>query len=137
MCCKVYVLEQIEDTVWLEAHAYNRCAPQEGVVQRYWFVCSFYGIEEGDSSTSSDAVKFDVVPNPNNGMMQLHFENLNGKANIKVYDSRGMLLDSFETYNSYGPLSYPYDMKAAKNGIYFFVVTNKEGTTAKKVVIQQ
>ena len=137
MCCKVYVLEQIEDTVWLEAHAYNRCAPQEGIVQRYWFVCSFYGIEEGDSSTSSYAFNFDVIPNPNNGMMQLHFENLNGKANIKVYDSRGMLLDSFETYDSNGQSSYPYDMKAAKNGIYFFVVTNKEGTAAKKVVIQQ
>lgn len=137
MSCKMYVLEQIEDTVWLEAHAYNRCAPQDGVVQRYWFVCSFYGVEENSSSIGQNAVNFDVVPNPNNGMMQLYFENLNGKANIKVYDSKGMLIDSFETYNSNGQLSYPYDMKMAKNGIYFFVATNKEGTTAKKVVIQQ
>ena len=132
-CCKMYVLEQIEDTVWLEARAFNRCAPQ-GIVQRYWFVCSFYGIEDGPST---DSGTFDVTPNPNNGQMQLHFEHLNGKANIKVYDMRGTLIDSFETYNSDGQLTIPYDMKATANGIYFFVVTNKVGTIAKKVVIQQ
>ena len=132
-CCKMYVLEQIEDTVWLEARAYNRCAPQ-GIVQRYWFVCSFYGIEDGLSTGSGT---FDVTPNPNNGQMQLRFDYLSGKANVKVYDSRGTLIDSFETYNSDGQFTYPYDMKATANGIYFFVVTNKEGTVAKKVVIQR
>ena len=135
-CCRMYVLEQIEDTVWLEARAFNRCALQ-GIVQRYWFVCSFYGIDENGSSAGSEAVHFDVVPNPNNGQMQLRFESLYGKANVKVYDSRGMLIDSFETYNGDGQLTYPYDMKTAANGIYFFVVTNKEGTIAKKVVIQR
>ena len=132
-CCKMYVLEQIEDTVWLEARAFNRCAPQ-GIVQRYWFVCSFYGIEDGPSTGLGT---FDVVPNPNNGQMQLRFESLYGKANVKVYDSRGMLIDSFETFNNDGAFTYPYDMKTTANGIYFFVVTNKEGTVAKKVVIQR
>ena len=135
-CCKMYVLEQIEDTVWLEARAFNRCAPQ-GIVQRYWFVCSFYGIEEDGPSTGLGTSNFEVVPNPNNGQMQLRFEYLSGKANIKVYDSRGMLIDSFETYHSDGQFTYPYDMKTTANGIYFFVVTNKEGTVAKKVVIQR
>ncbi len=135
-CCKMYVLEQIEDTVWLEARAFNRCAPQ-GIVQRYWFVCSFYGIEEDGPSTGLGTSNFEVVPNPNNGQMQLRFEYLSGKANIKVYDSRGMLIDSFETYHSDGQFTYPYDMKTTANGIYFFVVTNKEGTIAKKVVIQR
>ena len=132
----MYVLEQTEDTVWLEAHAFNRCAP-EGIIQRYWFVCSFYGIEENGSSTESEAIHFNVVPNPNNGKMQLRFEYLNGKANIKVYDPKGSLIDSFETYNSDGQLTIPYDLNATTNGIYFFVVTNKEGTVAKKVVIQR
>jgi hypothetical protein len=135
-CCKMYVLEQIEDTVWLEARAFNRCAPQ-GIVQRYWFVCSFYGIEEDGPSTGLGTSNFEVIPNPNNGQMQLRFEYLSGKANIKVYDSRGMLIDSFETYHSDGQFTYPYDMKTTANGIYFFVVTNKEGTVAKKVVIQR
>ena len=41
------------------------------------------------------------------------------------------------TYNSDGQLTIPYDLNATTNGIYFFVVTNKEGTVAKKVVIQR
>lgn len=135
--CKVYVLEYVEDTVWLEAHAYNRCAPPGGIVQRYWFVCSFYGIDENGSSAGSEAINFDVIPNPNNGQMQLHFEYLSGKTNIKVYDSKGMLLDSFETFNSDGQFICPYEMKTVANGIYFFVATNKMGTIAKKVVIQR
>ena len=55
--------------------------------------------------------------------------------NIKVYDMKGTLIDSFETYN--GSYLYNYDMKASKEGIYFFVVTSKEGTVTKKVVIQK
>ena len=132
-CCKVYVLNQVQDTVWLEAHAFNHCAPQEGITQRYWLVCSFYGVEEYGAET----IGFDVIPNPNNGQMQLNLERLSGKVNIKVYDMRGTLIDQFETYKSNGPSTYDYNMKAKSDGIYFFVATSKEGTVAKKVVIQK
>ena len=132
-CCKVFVLNQVQDTVWLEAHAFNHCAPQEGITQRYWLVCSFYGVEEYGAET----IGFDVIPNPNNGQMQLNLERLSGKVNIKVYDMRGTLIDQFETYKSNGPSTYDYNMKAKSDGIYFFVATSKEGTVAKKVVIQK
>ena len=49
--CKVYVLSQVEDTVWLTARAFNRCSPGNGVERRYWLVCSFYGIDEQEAST--------------------------------------------------------------------------------------
>ena len=134
-CCKMYVLSWVEDTIWLEAHAFNRCAPQEGITQRYWFLSSFIGIDENDASTSSTAIDFDVIPNPNNGKMQLNLERLTGKVDIKVYDMRGTLIDQFETYNN-GSGTFDYNMKAKSDGIYFFVATNKEGTIAKKVIIQ-
>jgi hypothetical protein len=132
-CCKVYVLGQVNDTVWLEAHAFNRCAPQDGIMQRYWLVCSFYGVEEIESSLAN----FDVIPNPNKGEMQLNFEYLTGKVNVRVYDMKGTLIDQFETINNDGPSSYLYNMKNKTDGIYFFVATSKEGTVAKKVVIQR
>ena len=131
-CCKLYVLGYIEDTIWLKAHAFNRCAPDEGIEQKYWLISSFYGIEEQAASLSS----FDVVPNPNNGQMTLNFEYLTGKVNIRVYDMRGTLIDQFETYNGNGPGTYQYNMRTKADGIYFFVATSKEGTVAKKVVIQ-
>ena len=132
-CCKVYVLNRVEDTIWLRAHAFNHCAPDEGIEQKYWLLCSFYGVEEMENSLTN----FDVIPNPNNGQMTLNFEYLTGKTNVKVYDMRGTLIDQFETYNSNGPSSHIYQMKNPVDGIYFFVATGKEGTIAKKVIIQR
>ena len=134
-CCRVYVLNQVDDTIWLKAHAFNRCAPEEGIEQRYWLLSSFYGI--GDDGPSTGSGSFDVIPNPNNGQMTLNFEHLTGKVDVKVYDMRGILIDQFQTYNSQGPSSYTYNMKQREDGIYFFVATSKEGIVAKKVVIQK
>ncbi len=133
-CCRVYVLNHVEDTIWLKAHAFNRCAPNDGIEQRYWLISSFYGIEDGPSTSSGT---FDVVPNPNNGQMTLNFEHLTGKVDVRVYDMRGILIDQFATYNGNGPSTYDYNMKTKSNGIYFFVATSKEGTVAKKVVIEK
>ena len=130
--CKMYVLNYVEDTIWLDATVYNRCSP-EGRTQRYWFVCSYYGIEEQQES----AADFSVVPNPNNGSMTLHFENLTGKIDLKVYDMKGNLVDHLNTYSIGGPETMQYDMSHRAEGIYFFVATGKEGTVAKKVVIRR
>ena len=134
-CCKMYVLDQVEDTIWLEAHAYNRCAPQEGVIQRYWFVCSFYGI--GEDGLSTNLAAFDILPNPNNGQMTLNFEHMTGKIDIKVYDMRGMLIDNIQTFNNIETFTLPYDMNTRADGLYLFVATGKEGTVAKKIIIER
>ena len=130
--CRLYVLNYIEDTIWLKARAYNRCQ-REGIERKYWLVCSFYGIEEQAESLAD----FTVVPNPNNGQMTINFEYLTGKVDIKVYDMTGNLIDNFQTFNDNGPNSLQYDMKRCAEGIYFFVATSKEGTVAKKVVIRR
>ena len=128
--CKVYVLNHVDDTVWLRARAYNRCA-EEGVEQKYWLVCSFYGVDENQNQSD-----FTVIPNPNNGQMTLGFEHLSGKLEMKVYDMKGTLIDRFETFNDEGTNTYDYQMKTKASGIYFFVATGKEGTLAKKVIIE-
>ena len=130
--CRIYVLNHMEDTVWLDATVYNRCAPQ-GILLRYWFVCSYYGIEEQEESTAD----FSVVPNPNDGQMTLRFEKLTGKIDLKVYDIMGNLVDQFSTYSNGGPEIVQYDMKTHSEGIYFFVAIGKEGIVTKKVVIQK
>ena len=131
--CVMHVLSHHEDTIWLRATAYNRCSP-EGISERYWFVCSFFGVDEDGTAVGSG--NFDVLPNPNSGHMTLHFENLSGKVDMKVYDMRGVLIDHFEAADGFGS-TYDYDMKHDARGIYFFVATSKEGTMAKKVVIEK
>ena len=128
--CKMYVLNYMPDTIWLRATAYNRCA-LDGVSSRYWFVCSFYGIDE------HEVADFSVVPNPNNGQMTLCFEHLTGKVNVKVYDMTGKLIDDFQTSNDMESSSMYYDMKDWSDGIYFFVANGKEGTKARKVVVKR
>lgn len=130
--CKIYVLEYVADTVWLDATVYNECAP-DGKKERYWFISSFYGVEEQQESTAD----FSVVPNPNNGMMMIQFEKLTGKIDLKVYDMTGNLIDHLDTYSIGGPEKLQYNMKHCAEGIYFFVATGKEGTVAKKVVIKR
>ena len=129
--CKIYILNFVEDTVWVRTTIYNRCAPQ-GISQRYWFICSFYGVDEFGTSTASGTAKLEVAPNPNDGQMTLHFENLTGKVDVKVYDMKGNLIDQTETYAS----EMEYNMKGRAQGIYYFVATGKEGSVAKKVIVR-
>ena len=130
----MYVLNYVEDTVWLRATAYNRCAP-EGVSNRYWFVCSFYDVDEfGSSAESAD---FRVMPNPNKGQMTLHFEHLTGKVDVKVYDMTGRMIDQIQMVNNMESAAIPYDLKVRADGIYFFVVNGKEGTITRKVIINR
>ena len=126
--CKIYVLGPVDDTVWLNARVYNDCL-LEGVERRYWFVCSFYGIDEDDPSTSSGT--FEVTPNPNNGEMTLHFSPFAQKAYVRVYDMRGMLIDHFQTDDT----TVSYHNPSLAQGMYLFVVTRKNGTLSKKVII--
>lgn len=128
--CKIYVIEHVNDTVWLRATAYNRCTEQ-GIAQDRWLVCSFYDIDENERPTAA----FQVVPNPNNGQMTLHLERLTGNIEIKVYDMKGTLIDVIHTQNDMGFSTLPYSLKGKSRGVYYFVATAKEGTVARKVVV--
>ena len=129
--CKMSVLNYVNDTVWLTARVFNPCV-SEGIEQRYWFVCSFYGLEE----TSSETIGVHVIPNPNDGQMKLVFDHLTGKVGVKVYDMMGSLIDDFHTYNDFDPNELEYSLEGRAKGIYFFVATGKEGTVSKKVIIR-
>ncbi len=131
--CRVYVLNHVEDTIWLTAHAFNRCAPADGVVQRFWMLCSFYGVEE----QVGNCADFFVAPNPNNGQMMLTFGHLTGRIDVKVYDMKGRMLDRFQTYNNLTTNTMLYDLKCCSDGIYFFVATGQEGSVTRRVVVER
>ena len=129
--CKIYVLNQVDDTVWLKAKVYNKCSPQ-GIEQRYWFICSFYEIDEfGPTGFGT----FDVIPNPNKGQMTLNFERMTGRLELSVYDMLGTLIDKIQIENASEIHSIPYQLNAKASGIYCFVLTGKEGILTKKVIM--
>lgn len=124
--CRVYPFNHTNDTVWLRATAFNACFSQ-GVTHDYWMVCSFYGV--GDNAFGTG--KFSVVPNPNQGLVELRLEHLENPADVKVYDMRGCLVDAFRAAVG----SMTYDMRHQPNGIYFFVATTEQGIKAQKVIL--
>ena len=128
--CKMYVLNYIPDTIWLAATAKSDCGE---ATRYYWFVCSFYDVEEH----SEIAADFSVIPNPNNGQMTLNFEHMIGHVEISVYNMFGALTDRLLIENPADRHSISYDMSASAPGMYCFVVSGRNGTITKKVIITQ
>ena len=125
--CTVYVMDWTEDIVWLSFISVNDCNSD---TVRYDLHPSFYGIEENEANP----IEVSIIPNPNDGHMQLKFENMEGHLSIKVYSSTGILADSFELLSSAGE-TYDYSAKRLNNGIYYFHITDGKRAVTKKVVI--
>ncbi|MBR5377631.1 MAG: T9SS type A sorting domain-containing protein [Bacteroidales bacterium] len=130
LTCSVYPMEWVEDTVWLTFKAVNRCSGEDGVVERFYLIPSFYGLDE-----PSSIADFTVTPNPNQGEMTLQFGRIIGKTDIKVYNMNGALIDRFEHFSDGNP--FPYQIAHDVPGIYFFVVTAHDSCIARKVIVTQ
>lgn len=126
--CTVYAMDYVEDTIWLTFKAVNLCGIDSA---SYWLKPSFYGIEE----TEAYPAAVSVIPNPNNGQMELRFENMEGKINVRVCNVSGTLIDSFEVQAVQAPYSHSYAMKCLSNGVYFFTFSDGKRAVTKKAVI--
>ena len=130
--CRVYVAEHDDLPAKLECTVYNNQCEPYSITKRFYLKSSFFGIDEQDAAKCT----FDIIPNPNNGEMELRFEDMEGKVVVKVYDMMGGLIDVIQTFNASCTKELGYSMKRRAKGIYFFVATGKEGTLTKKVVVR-
>lgn len=130
--CRVYVAEQCDENVELSCTVFNHC-DQDSTTISFYLKSSFFGIDEDETIPSG----FNIIPNPNNGMMELNFENLNGKIDLKVIDMHGALIDQFQVNSDSGSYSIPYHCKSLAEGLYFFVATWQNTVLTKKVIIFQ
>lgn len=128
--CTVYAMDWTQDTVWLTFTAFNPCT-NTGEVTRYYLKPSFYGIQEQEAYPAV----VDIYPNPNDGKMQLHFENMEGNLSIKAFSLTGIMTDSFEVNVPQAGATYDYSMDRLGNGVYFFVITDGKRSVTKKVII--
>ena len=126
--CMVYVAEHDEEYVQLSANIKNGCGNK---LLKLYLKPSFLDVEEQASAPSD----FSVVPNPNNGTMALHFENMEGKVEVKVYDVTSNMIDRFVAYNDANSKRMAYSLDVRK-GLYFFVVNGAGRTMVKKVMIE-
>jgi hypothetical protein len=130
--CRVYVAERCDEYVELSCTVYNHC-DQDSTTNSFYLKSSFYGIDENETILSD----FNIAPNPNNGTMELNFENLIGKTDLKVFDMHGALIDQFQVNSESSFYSIPYQCKSLAEGLYFFVATWRNTVLTKKVIILQ
>ena len=130
--CRVYVAEHCDEYVELSCTVYNHC-DQDSTTISFYLKSSFYGIDENETIPSD----FNIAPNPNNGTMELNFENLIGKTDLKVFDMHGALIDQFQVNSESSSYSIPYQCKSLAEGLYFFVATWQNTVLTKKVIILQ
>ena len=126
--CKVYVAERDDNIVELSCTVYHLCEQSiDSVTTTFYLKSSFFDIDE--QSTAQPGLS--IIPNPNNGQMTLSFDHWDGCVEVRVYDMLGTLIDRLETESP----TEAYSLNAKAPGVYCFVVTGRNGTLAKKVVV--
>jgi hypothetical protein len=121
--CRMYVLTAVEDTVWLDARVYNRCEP-EGVVQRYWFVCSFYDVDQHE-------LEVKVYPNPTQGDVTIEADNI---EQVRVVDMLGQVVENSRcNHDNNVVLNLGY----LPPSIYLLEVKTKDGIIKQRIVLNK
>ena len=123
--CKVYVAERVDSLVVLSVKVFGDC---DTISTEFYLKSSFLNLDEQNIVPFT----FSIIPNPNNGQMNLCFDHMTGMVDVKVYDIRGLLIDQFQTSSSVTP----YQIKTPTKGLYCFIVTDKKGSIAKRIVVK-
>ena len=128
--CKMYVLDHIDDTIWLRATPYDECDTEGTTSQLYWFVCSFYGIDEHDAPSGLHPFDVDLHPNPTNGIVTVTGENLRQAVVVNMLGQQVLILqDKGNELN--------IDITSQPQGIYFVNVTDKHGRKCTRKILKK
>ena len=126
--CTVYVGDRDDHHVVLTATTNNDCDSQS---RQIYLKSSFLDIDEYGQAKANVS----IAPNPNNGLMHIRLENMEGHTAVRVFDMTGTQIDAFETYDNASLYSYDYAMKHNAQGIYYFIFSNDDRQITRKVVI--
>ena len=126
MTATLYIYTYLLEPVTLHAWVVNRC----GTVHEEFFIqTSYFDVEEDVQDAD-----FEIAPNPTDGNVTLHFGGLIGTAEIQVFNGQGQKVDTFSV-DTRLHRELIYQIPAAKNGYYYFVMNNGGKRLARKVVL--
>ena len=120
--CSLYIYTFETDSIEVVAHTVSDCNCGNDT-RSIWIHCGYYDVTEL-------TVRADILPNPNNGTMNIRCKGMTD-VEVKVFDATGRLVDRFRLEGSTGQ----YQMNRCVPGVYCFIFTSREGTLMKKVII--
>ena len=124
--CTLHIYSYLLEPVVLHAKAINHC---DTVHEEFLIRTSYFGVEE-----NVDDEAFQVSPNLTDGNLTLRFGDLEGVAEICVYDTFGRRVDAFSVdMDAFREM--PYSMLELKDGLYYFVLNNNRTRIARKVML--
>lgn len=85
------------------------------------------GIESKENEQNSS-----FFPNPSAGIIQLDNLDSRGKLNIRIYDVKGVLMKSFQSYQQ-----QRLDLSELSNGMYFIEIIGEDFQFSEKLIIQK
>ena len=124
--CTLHIYSYLLEPVVLHAKAINHC---DTVHEEFLIRTSYFGVEE-----NVDDEAFQVSPNLTDGNLTLGFGDLEGVAEICVYDTFGRRVDAF-SIDMDAFREMPYSMLELKDGLYYFVLNNNRTRIARKVML--
>ena len=126
--CTLYIFTYLLEPVTLHAWAVNRC---DTVHEEFFIQTSYYDVNENTQN-----VDIVITPNPTNGNVTLHFGDLQGIAEVQVFNSQGQQVDAFLLDLSQHR-EFAYTMTESRTGLYYFVVKNKGKTLTQKIMLSR
>ena len=123
--CTLYIFSYLLEPVMLHAMAINRC---DTIHEEFFIQTSYYDV--GENVQDNDFV---IAPNPTDGNLTLHFGELNGVAEICVYNSFGQEDDAFSVDTNLCK-DMNYRMSNMKCGLYYFVMKCNGALLTRKVI---
>jgi plastocyanin len=91
----------------------------------------------GIINEASDMQGFTIYPNPADSKISLHLNiPASPELTLSIFNINGELVKILSPSNlSFGTYDYPADVSDIQNGIYFFVIRNKEKQYSRKFII--
>ena len=124
--CTLYIFSYLLEPVTLHAWGINRC---DTVHEEFFIQTSYYDV--GENVQDNDFV---IAPNPTDGNLTLHFGDMNGIAEICVYNSLGQKEDAFSIDTSLRK-EMTYMLPDLKSGLYYFVIKCNGALFTRKVML--
>jgi hypothetical protein len=77
-----------------------------------------------------------IYPNPADDIVNIKFEGLEGKVNIKITDYAGKLIDNFNVFIDSNNTIIPYSVNNFSKGLYLFVISDEKNSFVNKIIIK-